>query len=793
LTEFKYVGKPFPRVDALEKVTGSTTFAFDLEVPGMLYVKLLRSPLPHAKILEIDDSKARKVPGVVAIATGRDFPIKLGIYVGDRDVLAREKVLWVGHPVAAVVAESLEIAEEAVDLIEVKYEPLEPVFDPIEALKPGAPIIHERLSEYRRLPTFRPKPGTNIANVFTLRKGDVKRGFEKSDLIVENEFSMPQVSHVYMETMSVIAHYKQSGDVEVWSSTQSPFTVRYLTSICLGIPIRRILVHAPCLGGGFGGKAGLNMEPLAILLSKKAGYRPVKLVLSREENFTSAAVRVGLKAWIKTGVKEDGRLVAEQIKYVFDAGAYADYAVNVGRAAGYAGTGPYDVPNVFIESLTVYTNKPYATAFRGFGHMEFHWCIERQMDIIARKLGMDPLEFRLKNLLKPGTSFTATGVRLREDAGRPDQCVKAVAQALDWGEVPSKPKEPWKFRGKGIACLMKGPAQPPNSASSAIIRFNEDGSVELQVGTSEMGQGTITGLAQIAAEELGIPVEKVKVRPMKSTDSDPYTWQTVGSRSLFMDGRAVIEAARDAKRQVLELASQVLRVPAENLELAEDRVFVKGEPWKEISLSQLVMGYMHPNGESVGGPIVGRGRYIATGMTNLDPESGQGNPTIFETFGAQGVEVEVDVLTGEVKVLRIIAAFDIGRIINPMLLKGQIYGGSVMAMSIALYEQMTFNEEGRLLNPNLTDYKVARANDAPSKIVPILIENPQKDGPYGARGIGELTMLAVPAAIGNAIYNAIGVEIKDLPMTPENVWRQIMKQRPELIEIAVKQLGGVKQ
>jgi carbon-monoxide dehydrogenase large subunit len=327
---------------------------------------------------------------------------------------------------------------------------------------------------------------------------------------------------------------------------------------------------------------------------------------------------------------------------------------------------------------------------------------------------------------------------------------------------------------------MKGPAQPPNSAASAYVKFNEDGGIIVSVGTSEMGQGTITSLAQIAAEELGLPIEKVKIRGDRDTDRDAYTWQTVGSRSLFMDGNAVIGACKDAKKQIFDVASQVLRVPSEDLRLENELIFPKGEKWRHLSLAEVALGYMYPNGEAIGGPVIGRGKYIAK-MTMLDPETGAGKPAIFDTFGAQGVEIEVNVLTGKINVKRLVSAFDIGKAINPKLCEGQIIGGGVMALSIAMNEQLQYDEDGHLLNPNLVDYVIARSGDIPNEFVSYLIENPQEDGPYGARGIGELTMLGAPAAIGNAIFNAIDVQVNDLPLTPQRIWAEIQQQRPELL------------
>lgn len=778
---FKYVGKPLPRVDSYPKVTGVAEYAGDIELPGMLYAKLLLSPYPHAKIVSINVEKAKRCPGVVGVAVGGDFPFRVGLYVNDRYILAYKKVRWAGEPVAAVVAESLEQAEEAVELIDVNYEPLPAVLDVREALKPGAPLVHEELGEYAHSPAFRPIPGTNIANKFTLRKGDVEKGFRESDVIIENEFSMPQVSHTQLETHVTIGQYLPDGNVKIWTSAQSPFTVRHILSVSLGIPEHKISVYVPYVGGAFGGKAGINFEPLVVMLSKIVGGKPVKLELTREEQFTTAPVRQGMYAKVKTGVKRSGEIMAEKLFYVYDAGAYADYGVNIGRAAGYSCTGPYYVPNVEADSLTVYTNHPWGTAFRGFGHFEFLWAIERQMDIVANELGIDPVEFRLKNALLPGLT-TPTGEVLRQDAGRIDECIKAVASAIGWGKksenITGKP------RGKGIAALWKAPAMPPNASSSAIIKFNEDGTAELLLGITEIGQGSETALAQIAAEELGIPLEKIKVVPFRHTDVSPYSWQTVASRGLFMDGKAVQMAARDAKNQILEIAAQVLRVQKDDLVLENERVFVKGRPEVGLELRQIVNGYTYPNGNVVGGPVIGRGFYSASRLTYLDPETGQGLPALKWTFGAHAVEVEVDPDTGMVKVLKLVSAFDIGKAINPLTVKSQIYGGAVQSMSLGLYEGYVYDENGRLLNYNLTDYKIARARDIPVEHEAIIIENPQLDGPFGARGIGELSMLSVEAAIANALYDAVGIVLKDLPINAERIWRAIeAKKQKRVVEV----------
>ncbi|MDH5703515.1 MAG: xanthine dehydrogenase family protein molybdopterin-binding subunit [Aigarchaeota archaeon] len=781
------IGKPIPDIDSEMKVRGKAIYAFDFELPGMLYAKLVTSIHSHARLVSVDTSEALKVPGVVTVATGKDFPYMLGIYVGDREILAIDKVRWVGSPVAAIVATSLEAAEKAMDLVEVEYDPLPSVYDPMEAVRPDAPVLHEKLGEYRRSSAFYPRPGTNIANEFKIKKGDVEKGFRGADLIVDETFKMPYVSQMFTETQSTVAHYHEDGFIEVWSSAQSPFAVRYLMAMSLGVPVGRICVYHPYIGGGFGGKAGLAWEPLVSLLSKKAGCRPVKLVLTRKEQFTVAAVREGFLAELKVGVKKDGRLTAWKARFILDSGAYGDYTVNVTRAAGYSCTGAYYVPNIHAQSLAVYTNKVPTTAFRGFGHFESHWAAERMMDIIAEKLKMDPVELRARNLLKAGLT-TATGEVLPKDSGDPEQCLRTAAEAIKWGEPLPKAKEPWKLRGRGIAVGMKGPAQPSNAASSAVIKLNEDSSVDLLVGTGSLGQGTTTSLCQIVADGLGLPLEKIRVRPMRSTDTVAYTWQTVGSRGLFSDGNAAMAAVQDLKNKMKEVVAQALRAPTAILEVADGHVFVNVKPERNVAFSDLVLGYTYPNGNAIGGPLIGVGTYIATGNTNLDPETGQGIPTVFHTFGATACTVEVDVSTGQVRVEEVVQAFDIGKAINPQLVIGQMDGGCIMGHSLALYEEMIFDDRGWVLNPNLSTYYVLRAKDMAREIKEIIIENPQSDGPHGARGIGENVMLAVAPAIANAIQNATGIRMMNLPMTPENIWKAIKEQRPDLLEHAKRGL-----
>lgn len=769
------IGVGVPRIDGVEKVTGEALYVHDLKIQGMLYAALKTSPYAHARILRIDTSRARSLPGVKAVLTGQDVPYRLGLYMIDRPLLATGKVRYYGEPVAAVAALDLDTAREAVELIEVEYEPLPVVQDVEEALREDAPLVHEDLATYSWIKgVYFPKPGTNIANHFKVRKGDIEAGFARADLIVENKFFQPQVLHMPLETHVTIARWSSGDRIKIWTSAQSPFAVRDLLSMTIGVPRSHIEVIVPYVGGGFGGKAGIHLEALVACLSRAARGRPVKLTATREEEIASLPCRQGLLSKIKTGVTREGRIIAEEIAYLWDAGAYADYGVNIGRAAGYSGVGPYEIENVKIDSYTIYTNHIFGTAYRGFGHAEFFWAIERQRDIIARKLGMDALEFRMKNLLKPG-SVTITGEKIHENTGRVDKCLALVAEKIGWPlvkteEEKAREKETGRYRGLGLAVLHKAPAMPPSTASSAIVKMNEDGSVNVLVSGIDYGQGTYTTLAQIAAERLHLPLEKVHVVWETSTETSPYDWQTVASRFTVMGGNAVIRACDDLLAQMKSLAAGILRAAEEELEFGQEEIYVRHHPDQKLAYRELAIGYTYGNGNAVGGPLIGRGRYIAQGLTFLDAETGQGRPALDWTYGAHGIEIEVDTKTGNIRVLRIVSAFDVGRVLNEMLVKGQVIGGIVQGLGTAFSEVLLYDREGRLLTRNLVDYKIPTAKDLPDVIETYFVETPQLDGPYGARGVAEHPMISITSAIGNALANATGLELYEVPLSAERVY-----------------------
>ena len=768
-SELRYVGKPVSRDDAIDKVTGTARYTHDLAVPGMLHAALVTSPHASARIVKVDTSAAAALPGVRTILTGDEICYQLGLYLQDKCILARGVVRYQGETVVAVAADTLDIAREACRLAEVEYAPLDPVLDPREALEEGAPLVHPDLHTYAHMEgVYFPQPGTNIAHHQKVRKGDVDAAFASADVTLTAEFYNPPVQHVPMETHAVIAQVLPGRRAEIWTSSQSPYTVRHLMSVCFDLPHASIRVHVPYVGGGFGGKAGLHLEPLAYVLSKAAGGRPIKIVATREEEFNTLPSRQGLHSTVEIGTDRGGRIVALKATYVWDAGAYADYGVNVGRAAAYSGAGPYVIPNCWIDSYVVYTNKIFGTAYRGFGHLEVLWGIERAIDMMARKLDMDPVEFRRANLLREGET-TITGEPFTAGHGSPVECLDAAARAIDWGTPSESPSELHKVRGKGIAMLHKAPAMPTYTSCAVVIKLDEDGAADILVSGVDYGQGTYTVLRQIAAEELKISIDKVHVTWECDTAFSPYDWQTVASRFAYMGGNATIEAAADCLRQIRGVAAQALDVAPNQIVCDDGTAFVEGRPDQRIPYSQLALGYTFENGNSIGGPVIGHGRFIATGLTHLDPKTGQGLPAQYWTYGAHGVEVEVDTQTGEIEILDIATALDAGKVLNPKLCVGQVVGGVVQGLGSALWEGFQFDENGRFLNPAFVDYKIPTAKDLPRKTQQILIENPQPGGPYGARGIAEHPMISVPSAVGNALFDALGIEFTTLPMNHERI------------------------
>ncbi|MBF0409728.1 MAG: xanthine dehydrogenase family protein [Candidatus Riflebacteria bacterium] len=779
-SELNCVGKHVERLDSIERITGTAIFTGDTVLPGMLYGKVKRSPHAKAIIVSINTKKAEELPGVHAVITGNNLDIRVGLYLVDKYILAKGVVRHFGEAVAAVAAESPETAEKAVDLIEVVYEPMDAVLDPISALKKDAPLVHPDLGNYDVIKAvFSPVAGSNIANHSKIRKGDVEKAFQECDHVIEKEYTNPNVQHVPMETHVAIGTWGPSDKISIITSAQSPFTVRNLFCHSFKISHNNVKVYVPYVGGGFGGKAGIHLEPLACCLSKRSGGRPVRIQATREEEFSLLPCRSGLVNRIKTGLKKSGQIVAQKVTMFWDAGAYADYAVNVTRASAYSCCGPYEIPNAWVDAYTVYTNKPFGTAYRGFGHVEFSWGLERQMDLAAATVGIDPVEFRKLNALKCD-SKTLTGELITDHSGDVNKCIDKVAASINYGKLTPEETEREKRTGmkigKSVAALQKAPAMPPFTGTVVILKMNEDGTVIANFSLTDYGAGTYTSVGQIIAETMKFPISKIKIPIETDTDRDPYDWQTVASKGLMLTGNAAILAAKDLIAKSYDVAAQVLRANVCDLDHDSEKIFLKHNHHKNVTFRQIAVGYAFPDGNGIGGPLVGVGRYIAQGLTNLDKETGQGNPALDWTFGAHGLIVEVNPSTGEYNILKVASCFDLGRAINPSAVRGQIVGGMLQGLGTAMCEGYIYDKEGRLLNPNFTDNKIPTSLDLPEKVEAMFVETPQVDGPYGARGVGEHPMISVCAALGNAIKNACGADLTHMPIRSEDVWRAIQRK-----------------
>jgi len=762
------IGESKLRIDGRDKAIGAALYTDDLQFGNaLLHARIKRSPHPHALIKRIDVSKARALPGVKAVVTGQDFPGYIGLYLQDRQIFCRDRVRYVGDPVVGVAAISENIAEQALDLIDVDYEVLEPVLDPELGVSAQAPLIHPDLEKYAVVNFIFPEPGTNISNHFKIRKGDVDNAWDQCASIVERRYRIPHIQHVPLEPHIAVAKQDELGEVTLWGSSQSPFAQRNLIAQSLGLSQSEIRVVSPYVGGGFGSKAGVSMEALAVAIATRARGRPVKLRLTREEEFYTAFVRQGLVAHFKMGCDASGRLLAMENKFYWDGGAYTEYGVNITRAAGYSCTGPYEVPNVRGDSYCVYTNHPVGGPMRGFGMPEMHAGLEQCIDELSLQIGMDPVEFRRLNCLKTGSTLVTGG---RMHAIGLLQCLEKVSEAIEWGSK-APPSTPTKRRGKGVAIMWKAPAMPPNAGSSAWVELAEDGQVNVGVGGQDMGQGSFTIAAQMAAAALGVPYESVRVAAPVDTRYSPYEWQTVASRLTWSMGNAVVSAARDVRRQVLQVAAEAWGETPEDLDIVNGTV-ISYKSEKETPLKNLgIYGLPKPDGRGWrGGPIIGRGSFMPSDVTGLDPETGQGEKAVVHyTTGAQAVELEVDLDTGRIEIIRGVGAFDVGRAINPEMVKAQMEGGFVQGVSSALYEHLQL-KNGFVQNPSLVDYRIATAVDIPGELQSFIVEVPQDDGPWGARGIGEHSMVPTLPAIANAIYDAVGIRLEGPPFSAEKVF-----------------------
>ncbi|MDP3683195.1 MAG: molybdopterin-dependent oxidoreductase, partial [Ignavibacteria bacterium] len=639
-----------------------------------------------------------------------------------------------------------------------------------QALGESPFLIHPDLKNYHHVPWFFPQTDSNVAHLRKVRNGNVEEAFADSDFVLDDVYTVPRYAHCALEVHGAVGLLDHSGRLTVWTASQSPHTQRHLFAEALaplGFQHKDVRVITPFVGGGFGGKAGVSMEILGAALATKVKGNPVKILWSRAQEFYNTYQRQGVVARLKVGVKNDGTITALEHTLYRDAGAYVEYGANVVNAAGLSATGPYRIPNIKIDSYCVYTNLPPGGPYRGFGYSEFLFGLESHINELAKKIKMDPVEFRKKNAIREGDRLTY-GAKMNPNGLM--EAIDKVAKEIEW-EKKETSSDPNKVIGKGFSLFWKAPAMPPNASSSAFLKFNEDASLNILVSGMEIGQGYLTVLAQIAAEVLSVPVEKIRVET-PDTDRNPYEWQTVASHVTWGCGNAVKQAAEDAREQIFDLIERANGKKREELYLEDECVRSKVE--KDFSLplkNFIISGIQKEDGTFRGGPIIGRGMFMPEFASALsDPETSQGgHPNVHYTVGAAAVKIEIDKQTGKVKIPKVVLAVDCGKAINPDLVNGQITGGILQGIATVLYEDMRFDDKGKLINANFSDYKIPTAMDIPDEVIPIIIEVAQPDGPYGARGMGEHTMIPAAPIIANAVEDALGIRIKSMPITAEKI------------------------
>ncbi len=750
--EFDSVGKSPIRHDGADKVTGRARYGADNNMPGMLYGKILRSPHAHAIIKSVDASAAEALTGVHAVVTSADWPetsMKLtdlaegsihNLGFLSMNILARGKALYKGHPIAAVAAVNAHVAEQALALIKVEYEVLKPVLTAAEAMKPDAPILHDRLAAVSS-PALRPgglleddaeSMQTNISNQFEFSLGDLEQGFKDADIIVEKETTTQAVHQGYIEPQAGVAHWQADGKVTVWSSSQGQFTVRDQTARFLGIPVGQVKAIPMEIGGGFGAKGITYVEPVAALLSRKSG-RPVKIQLTRTEVFEGTGPTSGTQVKCKVGVTKDGKIVAAEAELIYEAGAFPGSPVG---AAIQCMMGQYDIPNAHLKAIDVVINRPKAAAYRAPGAPAAAFCMETALDELAEKLEMDPLEFRLMNSGKEGSR------RVTGPVNPLVGYIETLQAAKDHQHYNTKLEG--KLRGRGVASGFWGNNSGP---ASAVAVVNSDGTVSLTEGSPDIG-GSRVAMAMHVAEVLNIPVEDIKPQ-VGDTDSIGFTSNTGGSSVTFKSGWACYNAAQSVKEQMVLRAAKIWEIPEEDVEYKEAVLQHKSDPELKLTFKQIA-ARMIPTG----GPIVG--------------SAGVNPPGPGPSIGVHVVDVEVDPETGKVDILRYTAVQDAGKAIHPAYVEGQIQGGAVQGIGWALNEEYVYNDSGVMLNSSFLDYRMPTSLDLPM-IDTVIVEIANPNHPYGVRGVGEVPIVPPMAAISNAIYDAIGVRMNDLPMSPDKV------------------------
>ncbi|MGZ8479714.1 MAG: xanthine dehydrogenase family protein molybdopterin-binding subunit, partial [Candidatus Binatia bacterium] len=748
-TEFHIVNHSIPRRDGRVKVTGKAQYVADLRLIGMAYAKVLRSPVAHAKIISIDKSKAEAHPGVYCVVTGYDLD-GLNPYFGhavkDHPLLAIDKVRYTGEPVAAVVAVDERTAFEALEFIDVKYEELKGIFTPQQALAKDAPLLHERKFEAGALRGFEGEvtagKGTNICQTHKIQWGDVDKAFKEAAAVIEGDYYFPMTYAYAMEPYVAIADVSDQG-VNVYSSAQHPFMVRHDLKAIFNLPVSKVRLIVPFVGGGYGSKSYTKVEPLVAACSWKA-KRPVKLQLTVEEAMLTTRSDDAY-TWMRTAVDKNGKIIARQAKIMMNTGAYAENSPLVVEKSTNRCVGPYAIANVLIENMSLYTNTVPASSYRGFGCAQVTLPGESQIDELAAKIGKDPYQFRLENAAKPGEEFFPG---MRPFDGTLKQDLDTAAKAISWGTPLAK--------GHGRTVAVSGSDAGAYPLTSTAVRVHADGSATIMTGSTELGQGSHTVLPQIAAEELGIAYDQVNV-VSSDTAITPYDRSTGASRTTTLMGSAVMEACQEAIQQMVVMAADVLKVKTEEIQKVRGGVRC-GEV--ELNWSQVISKfYALPDGEVIGRSYIRKaGRFAAL--------------PVFWEAAATGVELSVDEDTGKITMEKLATVGDVGLAINPALAEGQDIGAATMGMGIGLFEELVY-EGSQLMNGSILDYRLPRFSDLPKQVELHLVQNRDGVGPYGAKGGGEASLNSMAANIANAVDKAVGVRIRQAPLTPERVWRAL--------------------
>ncbi|MFA5060313.1 MAG: molybdopterin cofactor-binding domain-containing protein [Candidatus Omnitrophota bacterium] len=756
------VGKSVPKIDGKGIVTGQIKYVFDVSFPNMLVGKMIRSPHPHARIISIDTSKAEKLPGVKAIVTAKDtHGIKFGSneyffpHTVDQQALEGDKVRYIGDEIGAVAAIDEETAEKAISLIDVQYEVLPAVFDMVEAMKPGAPQIHTAMN--------------NIAVILPVNFGNVERALKESDYVREDVFYSQAAAHCAMEPHVCVGQFENfSNKITLWSSSQAPFKCREALAKCLKMDLNDVRVIKLAVGGGFGGKLEmLPMDFASCLLSKKCGGLPVKITYTREEEFAFSRRKHGMLYKLKSGVKKDGTLMAISGEVIADGGAYCSYGPTVMAAAIMRTFMVYKIKNFRINGYRVYTNNPISGAIRGFGGVQSGFSIESHMDLLAEGIGMDPVEFRLKNITEPNM-VTVNKMYLTSNGLR--ECIEKAIVAADWKGKRGKQKHLCRGIGIGIAAdVMGSKMYKSHESAGSILKVEEDGSVYLFTGAADTGQGSNTALSQIAAQELGVSYSRIRCKS-GDTEITPFDTGSFASRVTFISGNATKRAATDAKKQILTIIAEELKTNIEDLDIQAEQVINKKDNKALMTFDKaLELCYSFNYGRQ----IIGRGSYNPK-TTPVDFRTGEGNVSGSYGFEAQIAEVEVNKETGEVKILKMWDAHDIGKAINPQSVEGQIEGSIAMGIGYTFYEDLKF-KNGRVVNPNFANYRLPKSIGT-VPIETIMIETNDPEGPFGAKGMGEASLLPTSAAIANAIHDAVGIRMKELPITPDKVLKALKEK-----------------